>query len=93
MPNQPTLLRQFTPSKPSLSEVVSGNIRAEAARQRITRADLKRSLGWSEHKMRSLWEGRRMLLTDVFLIGPALGVDSLEFFAKADEETPSPASD
>lgn len=88
MPNQPTILRQFTPSTPSLNEIVCGNIRAEAARQRATRADLKRSLGWSEYKMRSLWEGRRIMLTDVFVMGLALGVDSSVFFAKVGHETP-----
>ena len=82
MPNEPTLLRQSTPSKPTFNEAVSGNIRAEASQRQITRADLKRSLGWSEHKMRSRWEGRKLTVVELFTIGLALEVEPFDFMIR-----------
>ena len=70
------------PSKPTFNEAVSANIRAEASRHQVTRADLKRSLGWSEHKMRSRWEGRKMTVVELFTIALALELEPFDFMVR-----------
>jgi len=70
-----------TDSDQAISERVAAEVRAEIARQGLTRASVAARLGWSEQRFSLRMTGRvELSVGEVAVIADALGVPVAQFF-------------
>lgn len=76
---------------PTLSEIVAANIRAEAARRRLSQVQLGELIGMSQGAINKRWTGKRQWqLEDIEAVAALFGIEVRELVTAHDDEVSRP---